>query len=114
MPYKAKGNCVYKQTKDGKLGAKVGCSKGDVKQYLKALYAADAKAAKNELAGIVEAFGVDKQKTTLTNELNAMKEQIKQMYETMTHESYEKDLSEIEKMHNSLKTLWNDVVKLER
>ena len=52
MPYKAKGKCVYKKTKDGKMGAKVGCTKGDVKQYLKALYANDPKAAKDELKEI--------------------------------------------------------------
>ena len=35
MPYKVKGQCIYK--KDG--GAKVGCTKGDVNKYLGALYA---------------------------------------------------------------------------
>ena len=35
MPYKVKGNCVYK--KDS--GAKVGCTKGSVDKYLAALYA---------------------------------------------------------------------------
>lgn len=35
MPYTVKGNCVYK--KDG--GAKVGCTKGSVKDYLAALHA---------------------------------------------------------------------------
>ena len=35
MPYKVKGQCVYK--KEG--GAKVGCTKGDVKDYLAALHA---------------------------------------------------------------------------
>ncbi len=65
MPYKAKGKCVYKKTKDGKMGAKVGCTKGDVKQYLKALYANDPKAAKDELKEIVEAFNVGKKKEEL-------------------------------------------------
>jgi hypothetical protein len=36
MPYKAKGKCVYK-----KDGGKVGCTKGSVKKYLAALYAAE-------------------------------------------------------------------------
>jgi hypothetical protein len=35
MPYKVKGQCVYK--KDS--GAKVGCTKGDVDKYLAALHA---------------------------------------------------------------------------
>lgn len=35
MPYKVKGQCVYK--KDG--GDKVGCTKGDVNKYLAALHA---------------------------------------------------------------------------
>jgi len=35
MPYEVKGNCVYK--KDG--GAKVGCTKGSVNDYLAALHA---------------------------------------------------------------------------
>jgi len=35
MPYKVKGNCVYKKD----TGAKVGCTKGSVDKYLAALYA---------------------------------------------------------------------------
>ncbi len=35
MPYEVKGKCIFK--KDG--GAKVGCTKGDVKKYLAALHA---------------------------------------------------------------------------
>jgi len=40
MPYKRKGNCVYKET-----GAKVGCSKDAdaAEKYMKALYAAELK-----------------------------------------------------------------------
>jgi hypothetical protein len=34
MPYKAKGKCVYKKD----TGAKVGCTKGNVNDYLAALY----------------------------------------------------------------------------
>mgnify|MGYP001466192772 FL=1 len=39
MPYTSSGKCVYKKNKDGSRGKKVGCTKGSVKQYLKALYA---------------------------------------------------------------------------
>jgi hypothetical protein len=35
MPYKAKGQCVYKAD----TGKKVGCTKGPVKKYLAALHA---------------------------------------------------------------------------
>lgn len=41
MPYKAKGKCVYK-----KSGKKVGCTKGSVKKYMGALYAAEGKKKK--------------------------------------------------------------------
>lgn len=34
MPYKIKGKCIYKKT-----GKKVGCTKGSVKKYMKALHA---------------------------------------------------------------------------
>ena len=39
MPYTSSGKCVYKKNKDGSRGKKMGCTKGSVKQYLKALYA---------------------------------------------------------------------------
>ena len=48
MPYKVKGQCVYK--KDG--GAKVGCTKGDVNKYLAALHAnVDDVNEENKLVG---------------------------------------------------------------
>ena len=34
-----KGKCVYKKNQDGSQGKKVGCTKGSVEDYLKALYA---------------------------------------------------------------------------
>lgn len=46
MPYKVKNNCVYKK-EDNKL---VGCTKGDIKKYLVALYA-NAKESVNKLVG---------------------------------------------------------------
>ena len=39
MPYMKKGKCVYKKNQDGSQGKKVGCTKGSVEDYLKALYA---------------------------------------------------------------------------
>tara|TARA_R110002020_G_scaffold37239_9_gene112529 strand:+ start:908 stop:1132 length:225 start_codon:yes stop_codon:yes gene_type:complete len=39
MPYTTSGKCVYKKKKDGSKGEKVGCTKGSVKKYLRALYA---------------------------------------------------------------------------
>lgn len=38
MPYIVSGKCVYKKNLDGSRGKKVGCTKGSVKAYLKALY----------------------------------------------------------------------------
>lgn len=114
MPYKAKGKCVYKQTKDGKLGAKVGCTKNDVKKYLGALYANDPKSAKDELKEIVEAFNVGKQKEQLMAEMAEMHNSVKSMYETMTHEGYEDTLSEVEKMHQEMKRMYAEIAKLEK
>lgn len=114
MPYIAKDKCVYKQTKDGKKGAKVGCTKEDVKKYLGALYANDPKSAKNELAGIVEAFNVGKQKEQLMAEMQSMHDSVKSMYETMTHEGYEDTLSEVEKMHQEMKRMYADIAKLSK
>jgi hypothetical protein len=39
MPYMKKGKCVYKKNQDGSQGKKVGCTKGSVEDYLKALHA---------------------------------------------------------------------------
>jgi len=38
MPYMKDGKCVYKKKEDGSKGKKVGCTKGSVDDYLKALY----------------------------------------------------------------------------
>jgi hypothetical protein len=114
MPYKAKDNCVYKKTKDGKLGAKVGCSRGDVKKYLGALYANDQKAAKDELAEIVEAFNVHKQYEALVAEISTMHETVRGMYEGMDHATHEERLEEISKMHEEMKRLYADIAKLEK
>ena len=48
MPYMKKGKCVYKKNKDGSQGKKVGCTKGSVDDYLKALYANVDDALKKE------------------------------------------------------------------
>ncbi len=48
MPYMKKGKCVYKKNKDGSQGKKVGCTKGSVDDYLKALYANVDDAPKKE------------------------------------------------------------------
>ena len=45
MPYKIKGNCIYKKD----TGKKVGCTKGSVKKYLAALHANVPDAKKNEI-----------------------------------------------------------------
>jgi hypothetical protein len=45
MPYKIKGNCIYKKD----TGKKVGCTKGSVKKYLAALHANVPDVKKNEI-----------------------------------------------------------------
>ena len=47
-------------------------------------------------------------------EMGEMHNNVKSMYETMTHEGYEDSLSEIEKMHNEMKRLYADMAKLEK
>ena len=112
MPYIAKEKCVYKKSKTGNKGAKIGCTKGDVKQYLRALYAADKQAAKNELAEIIEAFEVGNKMNELTTQLEEMRMNVQGMYEGMSSETYEESLKEIEKMHNEMKQLYNEISKL--
>jgi hypothetical protein len=115
MPYIAgtgkDAKCVYK-SKNGKKGAKVGCTKGDVKKYLGALYASDKKKAKDELKEIIAAFEVGKRKEQLMMELNSMQETVRGMYEGMNHEVYENVLSEVEKMHAEMKRLYAEIAKL--
>jgi uncharacterized protein YukE len=111
MPYIAKDKCVYKE-KNGKKGAKVGCTKGDVKKYLGALYTSDKKKAKDELKEIIAAFEVGKRKEQIMAELTSMQEAVRGMYEGMDHEVYENTLSEIEKMHNEMKQLYAEIAKL--
>lgn len=49
MPYTTRGKCVYKKKRNGSRGKKVGCTKGSVKKYLRALYAnVDEKLTKEE------------------------------------------------------------------
>ena len=38
MPYLVRGKCVYKKKPNGGQGELVGCTKGDVKDYLAALH----------------------------------------------------------------------------
>jgi len=59
MPYTVKGKCVYKKKADGSQGEKVGCTEGDVNDYLAALHArADESAVveitRRQLRGIIK------------------------------------------------------------
>lgn len=116
MPYIAgtgeDAKCVYKKTKEGNRGAKVGCTKGDVKQYLRALYSADKKSAKDELTEIIEAFEVGKKMNELTTQLEEMKTKTQEMYAHITPDIYEESLDEIAKMHTEMKQLYNEMGKL--
>lgn len=44
MPYKIKGNCIYKKD----TNKKVGCTKGSVKKYMKALHANVKESVQNQ------------------------------------------------------------------
>ena len=93
MPYTSVGKCVYKKNKSGDRGAKVGCTRGDVHQYLRALYASDPKAAKNYM-GVIE--------------------NIKSSYEKMAemkHKDFLKQLKEVMKMNKNLQKLHKEYTK---
>ena len=51
MPYLISKNCVYKKNPDGTKRKLVGCTKGSIKKYLKALY---ANVKEEKLEDIVE------------------------------------------------------------
>ena len=68
MPYEAKGKCVYK--KDG--GAKVGCTTGDVNDYLAALHA-NVKTEQEQLKESFVALGRDKMFAAMVSVKDAIK-----------------------------------------
>jgi uncharacterized coiled-coil DUF342 family protein len=88
--------------------------KSQVKQYLKALYASNPKEAKNELAKIVEAMELGKKHDELMNEMMGMADVAKSHYDNMKSETYEEQLKEIEKLHDEMRRLYNDISKLEK
>ena len=45
MPFITEGKCIFKKNPDGSKGKKVGCTEGNVKAYMKALYSAERKKA---------------------------------------------------------------------
>lgn len=115
MPYKAFDKCVWK-VKDGKKVGKepVGCTKGDVKKYLAALYANDPKTAKNELAAIVEAFADEKRTTAIMAELDTYRNELSTKYSSIDEGSYESTLDEIQKMHEEMKGLYAELFRLKK
>ena len=44
--------------------------------------------------------------------LPILHDDVKNMYETMTHEGYEDSLKEIEKMHQEMKRLYAEIAKI--
>lgn len=109
-----KSKCVYKETKEGKRGSLVGCSKNEIKKYFKGLYEVDAKTAKDELKAVMEAFEIGKRRQEKENELNEVMNQIRNAYDTMDYNLYEKQINEIEKMHNNLKQIYSELSKIEK
>jgi hypothetical protein len=109
-----KAKCVYKETKDGKRGSLVGCSRNEIKNYFKGLYETDAKTAKDELKSVMEAFEVGKKRQDKENELKEVMSHIYNAYDTMDYNLYEEKLNEIEKMHSNLKNIYNELYKLNK
>ena len=54
MPYKIRGKCIYKKD----TGKKVGCTKGSVKKYMKALHANVKESLDTNQAGDLQFVGV--------------------------------------------------------
>ena len=66
MPYKIKGKCIYKKD----TGKKVGCTKGSVKKYMKALHANVEESLDTSHAGDLKFVGTkhSKDKTKVRTE----------------------------------------------
>ena len=107
-----KKNCVYKVTKEGKLGAEVGCNRKQIKERMKGLYEYDTSAASNALKEIAKAYEIGQQHNTYLDEIEQMKNELKSHYENMTHENYEDTLKEIKKSHDDLASTYANVRKL--
>jgi uncharacterized coiled-coil DUF342 family protein len=50
----------------------------------------------------------------LMNEMMSMAEAAKSHYDNMKSETYEEQLKEIEKLHDEMRRLYNDISKLEK
>ena len=76
----------------------------------------DVSVELDDFGGSKENFLIPKKKKKeeLMAEMGEMHNNVKSMYETMTHEGYEDSLNEIEKMHNEMKRLYADMAKLEK
>lgn len=107
-----KAKCVYKETKEGKRGSLVGCTRNEIKNYFKGLYEVNSKTAKDELKAIMEAFEIGKQHQIKESELKEIMDQVYNAYDTMDYNLYEEKLNEIEKMHNEMKRIYSEIAKL--
>lgn len=114
MPYIAVGKCVYRKTKSGERGAKVGCTKGEVSKYFGALHSVDAKAAKNEIAEIRSSLIEANKYAELEENYMGVIENIKSSYEKMAemkHKDFLKQLKEVMKMNKNLQKLHKEYTK---
>jgi len=109
-----KSKCVYKETKEGKRGSLVGCSRNEIKNYFKGLYEVDTKTAKDELKAVMEAFEMGKKHQEKENELKEVMSKVYNAYDTMDYNLYEDKLNEIEKLHNELKNIYSEIYKLNK
>jgi hypothetical protein len=109
-----KAKCVYKETKDGKLGSLVGCNRNEIKTYFKGLYETNVKAAKDELKSVMEAFEIGKKRQVKENELKEIMNQVYNAYDTINYDIYDEKINELEKMHNEMKQIYSEIAKLNK
>jgi deoxyhypusine synthase len=114
MPYTSVGKCVYKKNKSGERGAKVGCTRGDVRQYLRALYASDPKAAKNEISEIRSSLIESEKFAKIEADYEAIINDIKTHYDEManlSHRDFIRKLKEVIKLNKNLQKLHKEYSK---
>ena len=114
MPYIAVGKCVYRKNKSGERGAKVGCSKEDVHQYLRALNISSHKEAKKEISEIRGSLIEATKFAELEENYMGVIENIKSSYEKMAemkHKDFLKQLKEVMKMNKNLQKLHKEYTK---
>jgi hypothetical protein len=100
MPYKIKGNCIYKKD----TGKKVGCTKGSVKKYLAALHANVPDAKKNEIKSkLKEVLRRSLKETLLSETANSEVNDVTLKAELTKNKGINFEQFEIDKIKDTLK-----------